>query len=259
MIDSHCHLDDRKFEGEVGRLVEDAKRAGVSTIITIGTDLASSEKAVGLAHQFEGVYATVGTHPHDARKFDQRARDRFRELAISDKKVRAVGEIGLDYYRDLSPRPIQQRVFEEQLRLAVEVQLPVVIHTRESFEDTVSIVREFARDLRGGVFHCFPGTAEDAQRVIDLGFVVSVGGVITYPNASMARMVAEIPLDKVLLETDAPYLTPVPHRGKINVPAYVTHVRDKLAEIRSVSPSEIETITDRNCKKLFGLAEVCEG
>jgi TatD DNase family protein len=259
MIDSHCHLDDRKYDGAVGRLVEEAKRAGVSIIITIGTDLASSEKAVGLAHQFDGVYATVGTHPHDARKFDQRALDRFRELATYDKKVRAIGEIGLDYYRDLSPRPVQKKVFEEQLRLAADVKLPVVIHTRESFEDTVAIVREFAGELRGGVFHCFPGTADDAQRVFELGFVVSVGGVITYPSAGMAQMVAEIPLDRVLLETDAPYLTPVPHRGKVNMPAYVRHVCDKLAELRGVSPSEIETITDRNCRKLFGLAEVCEG
>ncbi|MBI5267255.1 MAG: TatD family hydrolase, partial [candidate division Zixibacteria bacterium] len=121
MIDSHCHLDDRKYEGDVARLVAEAERAGVSTIVTIGTDLASSEKAVGFAHQFDRVYATAGTHPHDARKFDQRALDRFRELATSDRKVRAIGEIGLDYYRDLSPRPVQKKVFEQQLQLAVEV------------------------------------------------------------------------------------------------------------------------------------------
>lgn len=259
MIDSHCHLDDRKFEGEVPRLVAEANAAGVSIIVTIGTDLATSEKAVELAHQFDCVYATVGTHPHDARTFNQAVLDRYKKLAITDKKVRAIGEIGLDYYRDLSPRPVQKKVFEAQLKLAVEVKLPVVIHTRESFEDTYSITKEFSRDLKGGVFHCFPGDVDDALRVIELGFVISVGGVITYPNSEMARMAAQVPLDKILIETDAPYLTPVPHRGKINAPAYVTHVRDKLAELRGQSPSEIESITDRNSQKLFGLSEVIEG
>jgi len=258
MIDSHCHLDDRKYEGEVGRIVDEAKLAGVSTIVTIGTDLASSEKAVGFAHQFADVYATIGTHPHDARTFNDHCRKRYTELA-ADKKVVAIGEIGLDYYRDLSPRPVQKKAFEDQLRLAVEVKLPVVIHTRESFEETLAIVGGFGRDLVGGVFHCFPGTTDDALRVIELGFMVSVGGIITYPNAAMAKMVAEVPLEKVLLETDAPYLTPVPHRGKTNTPAMVAFVRDKLAVIRGMSPSEIEKITDRNCQKLFGLAEVCEG
>lgn len=277
MIDSHCHLDDRKFggemprcgemphygemphNGEAPRLVDEARRAGVHTVVTIGTDLATSEKAVSFAHQFESVYATVGTHPHDARKFDQHVLDRFRELATTEKKVRAIGEIGLDYYRDLSPRPIQKRVFEAQLKLAVEVGLPIVIHTRESFEDTIAMTKEFSKDLKGGVFHCFPGTVDDAMRVIELGFVISVGGIITYPNAGMARMVADVPLEKVLLETDAPYLTPVPHRGKINQPAYVVHVCQKLAEIRKMPVSEIEKITDRNSRKLFGLSEIIEG
>jgi TatD DNase family protein len=271
MIDSHCHLDDRKFggevprggemprHGEVSRMVDEANRVGVHTIVTIGTDLATSEKAVSIAHQFSSVYATVGTHPHDARKFDERVLDRFRELASSEKKIRAIGEIGLDYYRDLSPRPIQKKVFEAQLKLAVEVGLPVVIHTRESFEDTLAMTKEFARDLKGGVFHCFPGSIDDAMRVFELGFVISVGGVITYPNSGMARMVAEVPLEKVLLETDAPYLTPVPHRGKVNAPAYIPYIRDKLAEIRGISPAEVEKITDRNSRKFFGLSDVIEG
>ncbi len=259
MIDSHCHLDDRKFGGEVPRLVADANAAGVSIIVTIGTDLPTSEKAIEFAHQFDCVYATVGTHPHDARTFDQQVQASYRELATSDKKVRAIGEIGLDYYRDLSPRPVQKKVFEAQLKLAVEVKLPVVIHTRESFEDTLEITKEFSRDLKGGVFHCFPGDVDDALRVIELGFVISVGGVITYPNSGMARMAAQVPLEKILLETDAPYLTPVPHRGKTNAPAYIAHVRDKLAELRGLSPFEIESITDRNSRKLFGLSDVIEG
>ena len=258
MIDSHCHLDDRKYEGEVRRVVDEAVQAGVSTIITIGTDLRSSEKAVEFAHQFGSVYATVGVHPHDAKTFNAQTMDRLRELS-RDKRVLAIGEIGLDYYRDLSPRPQQKQVFVQQLALAVELKRPVVIHTRESFDDTLAIVAEFADDLPGGVFHCFPGTVEDAERVFELGFHISVGGVITYNKSGMAAMVAEVPLERVLLETDSPYLTPEPHRGTTNRPALVALVRDKLAQIRRVTPAEIERITDRNSRKLFGLAEVLEG
>jgi TatD DNase family protein len=258
MIDSHCHLDDRKYEGDVRRIVDEAVQAGVSTIITIGTDLRSSEKAVEFSHQFESVYATVGVHPHDAKTFNAQTIDRLRELS-HDKRVLAIGEIGLDYYRDLSPRPMQKQVFVQQLALAVELKRPVVIHTRESFDDTLAIVAEFADDLPGGVFHCFPGTAEDAGRVFELGFHISVGGVITYDKSRMAAMVAEVPLERVLLETDSPYLTPTPHRGTINRPALIALVRDKLAQIRGITPAEIERITDRNSRKLFGLAELFGG
>jgi TatD DNase family protein len=197
-------------------------------------------------------------HPHDARTLDDHTFAEIQRLA-GEKKVVAIGEIGLDYYRDFSPRPVQQQAFVRQLELAVELQLPVVIHTREAFEDTLAIAADFARALPGGVFHCFPGNAEEAERVLQLGFVVSFGGVLTYKNSRMARTAAGVPLDAILLETDAPYLTPEPHRGKTNRPAYVRLVRAKLAELHNTAPDEVERITDRTCRKLFRLVETFGG
>ena len=258
MIDSHCHLDFDAFDGIRDEVISEAVQTGIHTLINVGVDLRSSRRAVELAAAHDAVYATVGVHPHDARKLDESTYEKIRNL-VSGQKVVAVGEIGLDYYRDLSPRPVQKKAFHRQMQLAVELNKPVVIHTRESFEDTYAIVREYADRIPGGVFHCFPGSADDAFRVIDLGFVVSVGGVITYPNASMARMAAEVPLEQIIIETDAPYLTPVPHRGKTNRPAYVAFVRDKLAELQGTTPEHVEKTTDRTCRKLFRLVETFEG
>ena len=169
----------------------------------------------------------------------------------SHPKVVAIGEIGLDYYRDRSPRDIQRQVFAQQLELAVETKLPVVIHTRESFDDSLAIVTDFADKLVGGTFHCFPGDATQAKKVIDLGLVVSVGGVLTYKNSIMAPMAAAIPVESILLETDAPFLTPVPNRGKRNEPSYIPLVAQKLAELKNISVAEVERVTDRTCQKLF--------
>jgi len=258
MIDSHCHLDFKDYDGRRDEVVAAALRAGVYTMVTIGCDLPSSYSAVGLAERYETVYATVGVHPHDARTYDDRVEKELLDLAGHDRVV-AIGEIGLDFYRDLSPRQVQARVFRRQLELAVKTKLPVVIHTREAFRETIDIIRDFAPKLVGGIFHCFPGTADDAREVIDLGFYISVGGMITFPKANMARMAAEVPLEKILLETDSPYLAPVPNRGKTNQPAYVRHVAEKLAELQERPPAEIEKITDRNCRKVFGLVETFGG
>jgi len=258
MIDSHCHLDFPQFDGIREECLQEAQQVGVYTIINIGTDIATSERSVALGKQHDMIFAAVGVHPHDAKTLDDTALDRLRELA-AEPKVKAIGEIGLDYYRDLSPRPVQKQALHRQLRLAVEVGLPVVIHTREAFEDTLAIVNEYASDLLGGVFHCFPGDRGDAERVFALGFVISVGGVITYKNSGMARMAATVPLEKILIETDAPYLTPVPFRGKPNRPAYVRFVRDRLAELQQTTPEIVERTTDRTCRKLFRLAEIFEG
>jgi TatD DNase family protein len=254
MIDSHCHLDSRQFEGKIDELVTAATETGVHTIVNIGADLPSSIRSVELAEQFDPIYAAVGVHPHDASTLDNTTLQKIKELA-SHHKVRAIGEIGLDYYRDLSPRSIQKKAFIRQLELAVELAKPIVIHTREAFEDTLAIVRDHASDLPGGVFHCFPGSTDDAFRVFELGFVISVGGIITYKNAHMAQVASEVPLEQIMIETDAPYLAPVPHRGKLNEPAYVLHVRDKLAELRQISPDEVEKITDRTSRKLYRLVE----
>ncbi|MDF1545330.1 MAG: TatD family hydrolase [bacterium] len=258
MIDSHCHLDFKQFEQNRSEAIENAHAAGVESIINIGTDLESSKFSVNLARANAGVYAAVGVHPHDASTVTDTLLAQIGELA-SDPKVVAIGEIGLDYYRDRSPRDIQRKAFRAQLNLAVESQLPIVIHTRESFDDTVEIVREYASSLRGGVFHCFPGDAAQAEAVFDLGFHVSFGGIITFPKANMARTASQVPIDKIILETDAPFLTPVPHRGKTNYPEYVKHVYRKLAELKEMPAAEVEKRVDRNCQKLFGLVDTFGG
>jgi TatD DNase family protein len=258
MIDSHCHLDFRQFNGRRDEVVREALAVGVHTIVNIGTDLASSERSVALAERFDAVYATVGVHPHDAKKMDDDVLGRLAELA-GHKKVVGIGEIGLDYFRDLSPRDVQREAFRRQLDLASQLALPVVIHTRDSFQPTLAIVREYSGKLPGGVFHCFPGSVNDAKAVFGLGFVISVGGKITYEKSPMAQVAARVPLDRVLLETDAPYLAPEPHRRQTNQPAYVRYVRDKLSELRGIPAAEVEQITDRAAQKLFGLVETFGG
>lgn len=258
MIDSHCHLDSRQYDGQYQRLLTSAQNLGVHTVVNIGADLGSSEASVAMAATNSMVYATVGIHPHDAATVDDTALGRLRELA-SQPKVVAIGEIGLDYYRDLAPRPVQKKAFKRQLELAVELNMPVVIHTREAFADTLQIIKDFAASLPGGVFHCFPGNTDDALRVIEMGFIISVGGVITFKNSQMSFTALGVPLDKLIAETDAPYLTPVPHRGKINEPAFVKYVYDKLAELKQIPRDEVERIVDTNCRKLYRLVETFGG
>ncbi len=258
MIDSHCHLDFKDFDKNRAEIIKNALDAGVHTMVNIGADLQTSINSVKLAEQYDFIYATVGVHPHDAKTFNPEVEEQLRRM-IEHKKVAAVGEIGLDYYRDLSPRNIQEKVFRRQLEIAVEKDLPVVIHTRESFRDAVDIVSDYAGDLPGGIFHCFPGTVDDAYKVIDLGFHISVGGVITFPRAKMATVAVEAPLNRIAIETDSPYLTPMPYRGKTNQPAYVKYVCDKIAELRGMPAEEVEKITDRNSQRVYRLVDVFGG
>ena len=258
MIDSHCHIDFADFDDRRGEVIAEARRVGVHTLINIGVDLTTSERSVALAEQYEMIHAAVGVHPHDARTLDDQTLEKIRQLAAHPKVI-AIGEIGLDFYRDLSPRRVQKIAFHRQMQLAVELNLPVVIHTRNAFEETCLIVGEYSDLLPGGVFHCFPGSEQDAARVFELGFVVGVGGVVTYPNSQLGRVAVSIPLERIILETDAPYLAPVPYRGRTNQPAYVRFVRDKLAELRGQSAGEIEKVTDRTGRKLFGLVETFGG
>lgn len=255
MIDSHCHLNYIEKSGSVSDLVTNATENGVHTILNIGTDLKSSLKSVEYSKQFESVFAAVGIHPSDAKHSNDAILTEIKELT-SEKKVIAVGEIGLDYYRDHSPRDVQRKVFRQQLEMAAEVKLPIVIHTRDAFDDTYEIVRDYAFDIPGGVFHCFPGTVEEAQKVFDLGFVISVGGIITYNKATMADVARQVPLDKIILETDAPFLAPVPHRGKTNRPALVKYVYKHLAELKQIDVNEVEKTVDRTVQKLFKLVEI---
>lgn len=254
MIDSHCHLDFDAYDKDREQVIQSALDNGIHTMINIGADMESSKRSVALAEKFDCIYAAVGVHPHDAKTYNTQVANEIAFLA-DHEKVKAIGEIGLDFYRDLSPRDIQARVFEQQLELAIEKQLPVVIHTRDSFRETVDIIKKYASRLSGGVFHCFPGNDRDAMEVIEMGFVISVGGVTTFPKAGMAQMAAAIPIEYILIETDCPYLTPIPFRGKRNQPAYVKYVCEKLAELKNMPFEEVEKITDRNTNKLFGLVE----
>ena len=258
MIDSHCHLYIKNSPEQQHLLIKEAVADGISKIINIGIDIETSKLSVDLAEKYDSLYCTVGIHPHDANKLNPHSIEKLRQLA-AHKKVVAIGETGLDFYRNLSPKALQYEAFEKQLELAIEFKKPIVIHSRESLKETIEVVEKFAADLIGGVFHCFPGDADDAERVIELGFAVSFGGVITFKNAAMAEAASQVPLDKIILETDSPYLTPVPFRGKPNRPAYVKYVYEKLAELRELPAAEIEKTIDRNCIKLFKLEETFEG
>ncbi len=258
MIDSHCHLDFDVYDGRREKVIADAAEAGVQMLVNIGVDLPSSRHSVELAEKYDNIYATVGVHPHDAKTLTKGVLAELKELAQQPKVV-AIGEIGLDFYRNLSPADVQKEAFRTQIELAIELSLPIVIHTRNSFRETLDILMDYLPLLKGGVFHCFPGTVEDAEKVISLGFHLSVGGVVTFKKAKMAQVAAEVPLERLLLETDSPYLTPVPFRGKENQPAYVAYVYKKVAELRGMPLSELEKNVDRTVQKFFGLAETFGG
>lgn len=251
LIDSHCHIDDARYDADREAMIQRAQDGGVGHFVTIGCDLETSRAAVALAQQYSFISATVGVHPHEVKLIEDDWYDEFRTLAKSGRVV-AYGEIGLDYHYDHSPREVQRERFREQVRLARELRLPIVIHTREAQEDTIAILKEEKAGDVGGVFHCFSGDAWLAKDALDLGFYLSFSGVITFQNATMLRdIVKTVPLDRILVETDAPYLTPVPHRGKRNEPAYVRHVADKIAEIHGISAQDVEDATAQNTKLLF--------
>ncbi len=258
MIDSHCHLYIKNSTEQQDQLIKEALADGISKIINIGIDIETSQLSLDLAEKYDSLYCTVGIHPHDAKKLNEQSIEKLRQLAAHQKVV-AIGEIGLDFYRNLSPKPLQYAAFEKQLELAIELKKPIVIHTREALEETIEVVKKYETDLVGGLFHCFPGDAADAERVIEIGFSVSFGGVMTFKNADMAEVASQVPLEKIILETDSPYLTPVPFRGKPNRPAYVKYVYQKLAELKNLPVADIETIIDRNCVKLFKLEETFAG
>ena len=250
LVDSHCHLDDRQFDADREETIARARAAGVATLLAIGTgngppDL---EAAIRLADQHEFIYATVGVHPHDAAKAGEETFASLRQLA-RHPKVRALGEIGLDYHYDFSPRDVQRTVFERQLALAAEAGLPVVIHTREAWEGTLSVLRSNWQG--GGIMHCFTGDEQQAREALDLGFHLAFGGVLTFPKAEEVRQAARItPADRLLVETDCPYLAPVPMRGKRNEPAFVAETVRRLAEVRGCSPEDVAAETAANFERL---------
>lgn len=253
LIDSHAHLDDRRFNRDRDMIIKKLEENGIELVINIGADLKTSIASVSLAEKHKNIYATVGVHPHSAKQVDESTIEILRSFA-SREKVVAIGEIGLDFYRDLSPRDVQRKWFKEQLKLAKQVNLPVVIHSRDADQEVFDTLKEAQDGTLRGVLHCYSGSAELAREFIKLGFYISLAGPVTFNNARVPREVAKaVPLDKLLIETDAPYLTPEPYRGKRNEPIYVKYVAGTIADIKGISYEELAKATNRNTKELFGI------
>jgi len=258
-IDSHCHLQFPQFQHDRPQVLERAWQSGLSAIIVVGTEAEDSSKAVALAESDQRLFACVGCHPHGAAALDDAARSTLRSLASSPKAV-AIGEIGLDFYRNLSPPDVQRAVFEEMLDLAFELSLPVVIHARQADEETFAILSRWAKNVPHsggvplGVLHCFSGDLTLALRYHELGFLISLAGTVTYPNAGhLATVAAGMPLDAILVETDAPYLAPQAHRGQRNEPAYLEETVARIAELRGHTPHDVAERTAANTAALFRL------
>ena len=284
LIDSHCHLDFPEFKNDLIEVIKRAEEAGIKIILNPGCNFATSRKAVELAQRFENIYAAVGVHPHDSIQINKESIQELEELA-QNKKVVAIGEIGLDYFRMRNTREVQLAAFEKQLELAQKLNKPVIIHSRESDEDIFKILDKFisnksavadnrtnesrvsgtndrtirtspSGELRG-VFHCFGGNWDFAEQVLAKGFLIGLTGIVTFPGAKNTHEVAKkIPLDKLLVETDAPFLAPQKHRGQRCEPAYVAEVAEKIAELKGVSVEEVAEVTTKNSEELFKILPV---
>lgn len=255
LVDTHCHLDMGKYEADLAQVLARSAAAGVGRVVTIGIDLASSRAAVALAEQYRGVFAAVGVHPHHVAETSATDYSELRQLA-SHPRVVAYGEIGMDGVKGYAPLDLQRQHFCRQVALAKELALPLIVHDRETHEEVLAILREAAPFPAGGVMHCFSGDAGLARAVMELGFYVSIPGVVTFNNAAMLHeVVAAVPLDALLVETDGPFLAPVPRRGKRNEPAYVLFTAEKVAEIKGITLDEVARRTTANAETLFGLAE----
>jgi TatD DNase family protein len=249
LVDSHAHLEMEEFDSDRPDVIERARLGGVDCIVTVGTNPGLSRKALSIARQYENIYATVGIHPHDVISADDKSFDELKALA-EDPKVVAYGEIGLDYFRNISPREKQIEMFAKQLELAKGLNLPVIIHDRDAHEQTLRMVK--ASGVRLGVFHCFSGDWAMARQCIDLGFYISVPGVVTFDKSKVLQeVVRKAPLDSILLETDCPYLTPVPHRGKRNEPSFIIHTAKKVAELKGLTWEDVAQAAAVNTRKLF--------
>ena len=252
--DTHAHYDDGRFDSDRETLLPELYRQGIGLINTIGTDIPSSRASIALAEQYPFIYAVVGGWPGNVGDMTEADLEEYRSMA-QHKKVVAIGEIGLDYYYDDVPRDIQKHWFDRQMALAAELQMPVVVHNRDAHGDSMDMVRKWA-DRVTGVFHCFSGSAEMAQELTKLGWYVSFTGVVTFKNARRAlEAVAATPMDRIMIETDAPYLAPVPYRGRRNHSGYVPEVAKKIAEIKGMTLEEVAKITTENGKRFFRIPE----
>ncbi|QJD85817.1 TatD family hydrolase [Cohnella herbarum] len=254
LIDTHAHLDSPKFDNDREEVIARALEAGIDTIVNIGFNRETIPTTMALAEKYPFIYAVVGWHPTDAIDMKLEEDLAWIERLCSHPKVVAIGEIGLDYYWDTSPKEIQHTVFREQIRLAKRLNKPIVIHNRDAHEDIVRLLKEEKAEEVGGIMHCFSGSWETARKCLDMNFYISFGGPVTFKNARVPKEVLErVPLDRLLLETDAPYLAPHPHRGKRNESAYVRLVAETAAEIKGISVDEMAHITSENGRRCLGI------
>jgi len=258
-IDSHCHIDGEQFDADRDEVVQRAKDAGVAAMLNVGTGDPHSDdfrRAVAVAEKYDSVYCSVGVHPHDAKLYDDKAEQHLLDLVKSSEKVIAWGEIGLDFYYDHSPRDVQKDVFRRQIRTAKDLDLPIIIHSRDANDETVEILKDECsyEAFRGGIMHCFGGTLDMVKELVPLGFLISFAGNVTFKNADALRAVAEIlQLNRMLIETDCPFLTPEPFRGRRNEPAFVVHTAKFLAELCEIELSAVADSTTENFLNFFRL------
>jgi TatD DNase family protein len=251
LFDSHAHYDNERFADDRHEIIKKAYDSGVSYILNPSSDIESLAASVSLAHEFEFVYAAVGVHPHEVKNMNDNTLAVIEEYA-KDKKVVAIGEIGLDYHYDHSPRELQKHWFAQQINLAKKLDLPIIVHDRDAHEDTMNLIRSEDAKTVGGVFHCFAGSVEMSRELLDNNFYISTGGAVTFKNARrIVEVIKYVPIERLLIETDSPYLTPEPFRGKRNYSAYVRVVAEKISEIKGMEFDKVADITLNNAKKLF--------
>ena len=253
LFDSHAHLNDEAFDQDRAELLETFRDAGVGLVMNAGCSLASSREGIALAEAYPWIYCSVGTHPDTADEVNEELLETYRRMC-KNPKAKAIGEIGLDYHYETIPREVQQKAFRMQMGLAEELDMPVIVHERDAHEDGMSIVKEFPKVK--GVFHCYSGSAEMARQLVDMGWYIGFTGVLTFKNARKAvETAASIPLERVLLETDCPYMAPEPYRGKRNHPGYLPKMAEKLAQIRGIPVEEAIRATTENAKRLYRIED----
>jgi len=257
LVDTHAHLDSGQFDADRETVIQRALDQGIGHLVTVGCDLESSRASVAIAASHPTIYAAVGIHPHDAPQATDEGIAELRRLIRTEKKIVAVGEIGLDFYRDRAPRDRQRDAFRRQIRLAHEIGLPIIVHDRDAHDEVLAILREEKANEVGGVLHCFSGDLAIAKACLDLGFHISFTGSISYPkNEAIREVVKAVSIDRMLVETDCPYLAPQPHRGRRNEPAFVRHTAETIAEVKGLTVEDVARITTLNAFTLFGIGEV---
>ena len=254
LFDSHAHLNDERFDGDREELINSLKAKGVDLVLNPGACIETSKSSVELANKYDFIYAAVGVHPHDVGEMTEDDIETLRKLALENEKVKAIGEIGLDYYYDNSPREIQKKWFKRQIELANELKLPIIIHDRDAHGDTFEIIKNTKSPEIGCVLHCYSGNVELAKEYVKMGCYISIPGTVTFKNNKKTREVAkEIPLEYLLIETDSPYMAPEPHRGKRNDPSLVQFVADKIAQEKGISYEQVCEATKENAKRFFNI------